>query len=46
MKKCPNCGANLIDDAWDVVEETDSGYIIDAFYAYVCENGCGYYERK
>lgn len=43
---CPICGATLIDDAWDIVEETDTGFIVDAFNAWVCEKRCGYFERQ
>lgn len=47
FKKCPDCSANLIDDYWDTVEETDNGnFILDVFEAWVCENRCGFYVRK
>ncbi|WP_274853126.1 hypothetical protein [Bacillus methanolicus] len=43
---CQTCGAPLIRDYWDTVEELESGeYLVDAFEAMVCSNRCGYYER-
>lgn len=44
---CPDCDLILIDDYWDIVEESpDGGFILDAFEAWVCPNRCGYYEKK
>ncbi|MBM7649260.1 hypothetical protein JOC78_002213 [Bacillus ectoiniformans] len=43
---CPECGGELIEDAWEnIIEHEDSSMTVDAFSAYVCERKCGYYER-
>lgn len=40
---CPRCGANLVEDAWETLQENeDGGYIINSFPAILCENKCGY----
>jgi hypothetical protein len=44
---CPLCGSALIEDYWDIVEETkDGGFLLDAFEAWVCKRKCGFYVRK
>lgn len=46
IKNCPNCGASLIDDAWeDIIEKEDGTFILDGYPALVCENNCGYVKR-
>src|SRR5699024_3513874 len=45
MRKCPNCGGRLYEDASEEIMEKDSNFILDAFLAYVCERGCGYVQR-
>ncbi|MBP1971731.1 hypothetical protein J2Z83_003886 [Virgibacillus natechei] len=43
---CPHCGANLIEDAWEDITETEDGGIeIDAYPALICEEKCGYMKR-
>jgi hypothetical protein len=43
----PLCGSALIDDCWDIMEDTkDGGFILDVFEAWVCERKCGFYIRK
>ncbi|NEU30240.1 PD-(D/E)XK nuclease family protein [bacterium LRH843] len=40
---CPRCGANLIEDAWEHIQETEDGGVhLHAFPAYVCQKQCGY----
>ncbi|GMB09529.1 hypothetical protein EDD69_11352 [Thermolongibacillus altinsuensis] len=47
LKTCPLCGSLLLDDYLDIVEELEDGsFYVDVFEAWVCENFCGYYERK
>lgn len=43
---CPQCGAKMIEDAWDVVEILPNGdmKIEVIFPAWVCSSFCGYYE--
>src|SRR5690625_4198596 len=46
LKKCPNCGGKLIDDAWeDITENEDGTFILDGYLALVCDNKCGYVKR-
>jgi hypothetical protein len=43
---CPNCGAELIEDAWESVVEKENGRIVvDAYPAFVCREQCGYVKR-
>jgi len=47
IEYCPLCGSALIDDYWDIMEDTkDGGFILDVFEAWVCERKCGFYIRK
>lgn len=45
MEICPNCKAKLIEDASENIMEKDNEYIVDAFFAKVCSDKCGYVER-
>lgn len=41
-----NCGAELAEDAWEELTETeDGGVMVDAYPVYVCRNDCEYVER-
>lgn len=41
---CPVCGSSLIEDVWEVVEETPSGNtFVDSFEAVICSRHCDYY---
>lgn len=43
---CPNCGANLIEDASEnLIQTEDGGFVMDAYPAYVCQNDCGYVKK-
>ena len=43
---CPRCGANLVEDAWENLQENeDGGITVDAFPAYVCQDKCGYMKQ-
>ncbi|WP_157800905.1 PD-(D/E)XK nuclease family protein [Bacillus solitudinis] len=40
---CPRCGADLIEDASEDIQETKAGrFVVDAFPAIVCRAECGY----
>ncbi|WP_251548873.1 PD-(D/E)XK nuclease family protein [Neobacillus muris] len=40
---CPNCGAGLIEDVWESIQDQeDDGVILDALPVYVCGQKCGY----
>ncbi|MBP0725157.1 PD-(D/E)XK nuclease family protein [Bacillus sp. RG28] len=40
---CPRCGAVLLEDAWESLQEKeDGGFLVDAYPAYVCRAKCGY----
>jgi uncharacterized protein with PIN domain len=43
--RCESCGGSLLEDAWEEIIETDEGYMVDAFQALICRNGCGFYIR-
>ncbi|WP_404405132.1 hypothetical protein [Jeotgalibacillus malaysiensis] len=44
--KCPKCGSNLSEDAYEEITELEDCSIqVDAFPALVCTNQCGYYKR-
>lgn len=44
---CPDCGAKLIEDAWEIITELPNGDLVqDIIYpAWVCSDFCGYYEK-
>lgn len=44
---CPHCGAKIIEDVWEILEEREDGVIIqDIIYpALVCSKFCGFFER-
>jgi len=43
---CPRCGADLVEDVWEELQETeDGGFVIDAYPVYVCQDKCGYMKR-
>jgi PD-(D/E)XK nuclease superfamily len=45
-KDCPQCGAELLEDAWENVQETeDGGVMVDSYAAYVCREKCGFVKR-
>ncbi|WP_433745121.1 hypothetical protein [Falsibacillus pallidus] len=46
-KRCPICGQELIEDAWEEIEENeaDGSILLDSFQALVCPGDCGYYVR-
>lgn len=47
ISNCPFCQSDLIDDVWDLILEVENGdFILDAFYAWVCEKRCGFFVRK
>ena len=45
MKSCRECGAEMVEDAWEEIIFREGGIIIDAFEAWVCKETCGYYEK-
>jgi len=43
---CPRCGADLVEDVWEELQETeDGGFVFDAHPVYVCQDKCGYMKR-
>ncbi|MCG7344022.1 PD-(D/E)XK nuclease family protein [Sporosarcina sp. ACRSL] len=43
---CPRCSAELVEDAWEELQETnDGGIILGGYPAYVCREQCGYAKR-
>ncbi len=46
MKRCPNCGGKLYEDAAEYLYEKEDGSIVlGGYLAYVCGNECGFVER-
>ncbi|WP_166805847.1 hypothetical protein [Jeotgalibacillus sp. R-1-5s-1] len=46
-KECLVCGAELVDDAWEIIEQGDQGEIeLNSFPAWVCSERCGYYKKQ
>ncbi|TKC16417.1 hypothetical protein [Robertmurraya kyonggiensis] len=43
---CPNCKAELVEDAWEeIINQEDGGFLVDAYPAYVCKERCGYVKK-
>lgn len=43
---CPNCKAELVEDAWEEISnQEDGGFLVDSYPAYVCKERCGYVKK-